>query len=142
MISQPTSYPTTTNKATIRQVSKEWPTTIQMEGYDAIPIAIVQRFSLFIQHFPLFIYNAILVRHFVFFFLSFFVLNSSYSTKRHNSYSFFFFLGLPFVLFFFYIYCYIDITNFTIFSQLLRCQFFISQNKIIKYEIVTNHNWK
>ena len=44
--------------------------------------------------------------------------------------------------FFFYIYCYTDITNFTIFLQLLRCQFFISQNKIIKYETMTNHNWK
>ena len=54
----------------------------------------------------------------------------------------FFFLSLPFVLFFFYIYCYIDTTNFTIFSRLLRCQFLINQNKIIKYETVTNHNWK
>ena len=48
------------------------------------------------------------------------------------------FFSLPFV--FLYIYCYTDTTNFTIFSQLLRCQFLISQNKIIKYEIVTNHN--
>ena len=39
-----------------------------------------------------------------------------------------------------YIYCYTDITNFTIFSQLLTCQFLTSQNKIIKYETVTNHN--
>ena len=53
---------------------------------------------------------------------------------------FFFFFGLPFVLFFFNIYCYTETTNFIIFLQLLRCQFLISQNKIIKYEIVTNHN--
>ena len=60
---------------------------------------------------------------------------------------FFFAFSLPFVLFFLlniyknpHIYCYIDTTNFTIFSQLLRCQFFITQNKIIKYETVTNHN--
>ena len=34
---------------------------------------------------------------------------------------FFFFFSLPFVLFFsLYIYCYIDITNFTIFLQLLK----------------------
>ena len=73
----------------------------------------------------------------------FFVLNNSYSTKRHSSYSFFFFfLVFRLYFFFFYIYCYINTTNFTIFSQLLRCQFFISQNKIIKYETVTNHNWK
>ena len=39
-----------------------------------------------------------------------------------------------------YIYYYIDLTNFTIFSQLLRCQFLIGRNKIIKYETVTNHN--
>ena len=38
------------------------------------------------------------------------------------------------------IYCYTGTTNFTIFSQLLRYQFFICQNKIIKYETVTNHN--
>ena len=42
----------------------------------------------------------------------------------------------------FYIYYYTDTTNFTIFSQLLRCQFLISQNKIIKYKTVINHNWK
>ena len=41
---------------------------------------------------------------------------------------FFFFFGLPFVFFFLliiyknpHIYCYTDTTNFTIFSQLLRC---------------------
>ena len=70
--------------------------------------------------------------------LSFFlVLNSSYSC-----YSFFFFFGLPFLLYFilFYIYCYTDTTNLIIFSQLLRCQFLISQNKIIIYKTVTNHN--
>ena len=32
-----------------------------------------------------------------------------------------------------YIYCYTDTINFTIFSQLLRCQFLIGRNKIIKY---------
>ena len=53
----------------------------------------------------------------------------------------FFFFGLSFVPFFsFYIYYYTDTTNFTIFSQLLRYQFLISQNKIIKYETVINHN--
>ena len=50
------------------------------------------------------------------------------------------FFSLPFV--FFYIYCYTDTTNFTIFSQLLTCQFLTSRNKIIKYETVTNHSWK
>ena len=76
------------------------------------------------------------------------VLNSSYSTRRHcsySSYSFFFFGGLPVVLFYFLffifcVYCYAGITNFTIFLQLLMCQFFISQNKKTKYETVTNHN--
>ena len=44
------------------------------------------------------------------------------------------------VCIFFLIYCCTDTTNFIIFSQLLKCQFLISQNKIIKYKIVTNHN--
>ena len=76
----------------------------------------------------------------------FFFWNSSYSPRRHGSYSsyrFFFLLLLLRLYFFFsfiYIYCFTDIINFTIFSQLLRCQFLISQNKIIKYETVTNHN--
>ena len=40
---------------------------------------------------------------------------------------FFSFFSIPFVFFFaFYIYYCIDTTNFTIFSQLLRCQFLIS----------------
>ena len=39
-----------------------------------------------------------------------------------------------------YIYIYTDTINFTIFSQLLKYQFLISQNKIIKYETMTNHN--
>ena len=39
-----------------------------------------------------------------------------------------------------YIYIYTDTINFTIFSQLLKYQFLISQNKIIKYETVTNYN--
>ena len=49
-------------------------------------------FALFKQRFSLFIYSSILVSHFFF-------LNSSYSTKWHSSYIFFFF-SLPFVLFF------------------------------------------
>ena len=60
---------------------------------------------------------------------------------------FFFFCSHRFVFFFYllniymswHIYCYTNTTNFTVFSQLLMCQFLISQNKIIKYEIVTNH---
>ena len=36
----------------------------------------------------------------------------------------------------------IDTTNFTIFLQILKYQFLTSRNKIIKYEIVINHNWK
>ena len=57
----------------------------------------------------------------------------------------------PKVFFFFFLlnidvswhlYCYTDTINFTIFSQLLTCQFFTSRNKIIKYEIEANHNWK
>ena len=51
------------------------------------------------------------------------VLNSNYSAKWHS-----------------YIYCYIDTTTFTIFSQLLTCKFVTSRNKIIKYEIIINHN--
>ena len=73
----------------------------------------------------------------------FLVLNSSYRTRRHCSYSsyiFFFFSSLPFVLI--YIYCYTDTTNFIIFSQLLTCQFLTSRNKIITYEAIANHNWK
>ena len=62
----------------------------------------------------------------------------------------FLFLSHWFVLFFFllniymswHIYCYTYTTNFTILSQLLRRQFFIGQNKIIKYETVTNDDWK
>ena len=92
-------------------------------------------FVLFIHRFSLFICSSILVSHFFFF-------NSSYSTKWHCSYSSYIFFSLPFVLFFFfYIYCYTDTTNFIIFSQLLRSQFLISQNKIIKYKTITNHNW-
>ena len=45
-----------------------------------------------------------------------------------------------FRMYYIYIYCYIDTTNFTIFLPLLKCQFLLSQNKIIKYETVTNHN--
>ena len=37
-----------------------------------------------------------------------------------------FFLVFRLYFFFFYIYCYTDTTNFTIFSQLLRCQFLTS----------------
>ena len=65
-------------------------------------------------------------------------------TKRHCSYSFFlfFFQSSVCIFFSFYIYYYTDTTNFIIFSQLLRYQFLIIQNKITKYETVTNHNWK
>ena len=41
-----------------------------------------------------------------------------------------------------HIYGYTDTKDFTIFSQLLTCQFLTSRNKIIKYETMTNHNWK
>ena len=81
------------------------------------------------------------------------VLNSCYNATLVCSSgtiatTFFFFFSLLFVLFFFLlniyknpcIYCYTDTINFTIFSQLLRFQFLISQNKIIKYENVTNRN--
>ena len=59
--------------------------------------------------------------------------------------TFFFFSVIGFFFPFKYLcklvlYCYTDTTNFTIFSQLLTCQFLTSRNKIIKYEIVTNHN--
>ena len=46
------------------------------------------------------------------------------------------FFCLLFVLFFF---IYIFLLTQQI-SQLLKCQFLISQDKIIKYEVVTNHN--
>ena len=39
------------------------------------------------------------------------------------------------VCFFFLIYCCTDTTNFTIFSQLLKSQFLISQNKIINMKL-------
>ena len=74
--------------------------------------------------------NSALVRHFAFFFSFFFQFRTVATVE--------FFCHL--FVFFFHIYCYTDIINFTIFSQLLRCQFFISQNKIIKYKIVTNRN--
>ena len=45
----------------------------------------------------------------------------------------YFFFFLLYILFYY-------TTNFTIFLQLLNCQFLISQNKIIKYETITNHN--
>ena len=60
---------------------------------------------------------------------------------------FFFFLAIGMCVFFlwniyvsWHIYCYIDTINFTIFSQLLTCQFLTSRNKIIKYETITNYN--
>ena len=95
-------------------------------------------FTYYSYHFfLLFIYGGNLVRHFVFFFF-FLVSNRSYSIRWHCSYSsYIFFFCLPHVL---YIYCYIDTTNFTIFLPLLKCQFLLRQNKIIKYETVTNHN--
>ena len=58
--------------------------------------------------------------------LFFFFLNSSYSSKRrysYGSYIYFFFKSSVCTFFSFYIYCYTDIINLTIFSQLLRCQF-------------------
>ena len=76
-------------------------------------------------------------------------LQCHFSLLSHFVFGFFFFFKSSVCTFFFpfiyiyiyiYIYSYTDATNFTIFSQLLRCQFFISQNKIIKYETVTNHN--
>ena len=69
------------------------------------------------------------------------VLNSNYSSKWHYSYSrcsFLFFLLNIYVSW--YIYCYTDTTNFTIFSQLLTYQFLTNWNKIIKYETMINHN--
>ena len=56
--------------------------------------------------FALYIYSAILLSHFVFFYLFIFkVLNSCYNTTLHRSYiSYFFFFGLPFVLLFSFIY--------------------------------------
>ena len=48
--------------------------------------------------------------------------------------SFFFFFSLLNIYVSWYIYCYTDTTNFTIFSQLLICQFLTNRNKIIKYE--------
>ena len=79
-----------------------------------------------------------LLSHFVLFF--FLVATLPSGTIATVATAFFYLFSLPFVLFFPFIYCYIDTTNFIIFSQLLKCQFFISQNKIIKYETVTNYN--
>ena len=90
-------------------------------------------FSVFALFISLFIYSGNLVRHFLFLFL---VSNSSIVVTV------FFLPSVCTFFFFFYIYCFTDTTNFTIFSQLLRCQFLISQNKIIKYEIVTNTQLK
>ena len=52
------------------------------------------------------------------------VLNSNYNSKWHYSYSscsFFIFFFLLNIYVSWYIYCYTDTTNFTIFSQLLTC---------------------
>ena len=63
--------------------------------------------------------NSILVRHIAFFFF-FFI----FSFEHNSSYPFF---CLPFVLFFSLLYIlFYCTTNFTIFLQLLRCQFLIS----------------
>ena len=106
-------------------------------------------YILFIQRIPLFIYGGNLVRNFASFSLFIFKFRTVATVPDctvATVVTFFFFLGLVFVFFFFYIYiyiyCYTDTKNFTIFSQLLRYQFLISQNKIIKYETITNHNWK
>ena len=48
----------------------------------------------------------------------------------------FYFLVIYLCFFFFQIFT--DTTNFIIFSQLLTYQFLTNQNKIMKYEIVTN----
>ena len=69
-------------------------------------------------------------------FLFFFSFFSSFSVI---GLCFFFFFNIDVSL---HLYCYTDTTNFTIFSQLLMCQFLTSRNKIIKYEFVANHNWK
>ena len=82
--------------------------------------------------------------------------SSVFALCMHYSYNsalvswvFFFFFFLVIALCFFFLlnidvswhlYCYIDTTNFTIFSQLLICQFLTSRNKIIKYETVANYN--
>ena len=75
--------------------------------------------------------NSALVRHIAPFFSFFFF------SEQYSSYSFLSFICTFFFLL--YILFYYS-TNFIKFLQLLRCQFFISQNKIIKYEIITNHN--
>ena len=75
--------------------------------------------------------NSALVRHIAPFF-SFFFFSEQYSSYSFLS-SICTFFFLLYILFYYS-------TNFIIFLQLLRCQFLISQNKIIKYEIVTNHN--
>ena len=89
--------------------------------------------------------NSTLVRHFFFFFFSFnllfkFCTETTVPLGTVATVVAFYFLF--FRLYFFLIYCYTDTINFTIFSWLLKCQLLISQNKIIKYETVTNHNWK
>ena len=67
-----------------------------------------------------------------------FFFNSSYSIKQHCIYNSTVFFFWVFRLYFF---CFIYIVILTQWiSQLLMCQFLISQNKIIKYETVTNHN--
>ena len=77
--------------------------------------------------------NSSFVRHFAFFFILFFFQFRTLAKVEFFCHLF---------VFFFHIYCYTDIINFIIFSQLLRCQFLISRNKIIIYKIVTNHNRK
>ena len=80
----------------------------------------------------------VLVSWATFFFFSQ-VLKSNYSAKFVFV---FFFFSFKYLCKLVYIYCYTDTTNFTIFSQLLRYQFLISQNKIIKYEMwpITTEN--
>ena len=75
--------------------------------------------------------NSALVRHFFFFFP---VSNSETVTTVVIVFFFFSFRMYFFFLLYIYIYIYIlfyYLTNFTIFLQLLRCQFFISHNKIL-----------
>ena len=72
-----------------------------------------------------------------------------YSTGTVAIVPFFFFYVIGLCFFFlwniyisWHIYCYTNTTNFTIFSQLLTCQFLTGRNKIITYEAIANHNWK
>ena len=79
--------------------------------------------------------NSAFVRHFIFFFGIVATVPSSIIATVVTV-----FLSSVCNFFFPFIYIVLLHNKFIIFLQLLRYQFFISQNKIIKYEIVTNHN--